>query len=219
MNMILSIAIGLTAATATAVSAAPARPGAVRVALVGHSGQAPIECFGAGFLDLLAFETTIEVDRTLARVDLHDERLFEFPFVIMTGVGEFTLNDRERANMRRLVMSGGTLVASAGCSNALWAGSMREELTRVFPEAPLVRITPGHEVFGMVFEVADLVTTRGKPGELWGIEVGGRLAVVFSPQGLNDSAGAVGGCCCCGGDEIRQARFLNANLLVYSLTR
>ncbi len=217
MNNILLIALGLTAATP--VPGAPERPGAVRVALVGHAGQAPIECFGAGFLDLLAFETTIEVDRTLAIVELHDDRLFEFPFVIMTGEGGFTLNDRERTNMRRHVLSGGTLVASAGCSNALWAGSMREELARVFPEAPLERIAPGHEVFGMVFEVADLVTTRGKPGEVWGIEVGGRLAVVFSPQGLNDSAGAVGGCCCCGGDEIRQARFLNANLVVYSLTR
>lgn len=201
------------------LAAAPLESGAVRVALIGYAGKEPVECFGAGFLDLLAFETTIEVERSLAHVELHDDRIFEFPFVIMTGAGEFTLSDRERANLRRHVLSGGTLVASAGCSDALWAGSMREELSRVFPEAAPERLEPGHEVFGMVFEVADLVTTRGKPGELWGIEVGGRLAVVFSPQGLNDSAGAVGGCCCCGGDEIREARFLNANLLVYSLTR
>ncbi|MCA9307730.1 MAG: hypothetical protein KDA16_14465 [Phycisphaerales bacterium] len=31
--------------------------------------------------------------------------------------------------------------------------------------------------------------------------------------------GCYGGCCCCGGNEIRNARYINANILAYALTK
>jgi hypothetical protein len=46
--------------------------------------------------------------------------------------------------------------------------------------------------------------------------VNGKLALVFSADGLNDTANAKN-CCCCGGNEIVQAEFLNVNLLAYAL--
>jgi hypothetical protein len=57
-----------------------------------------------------------------------------------------------------------------------------------------------------------------------GLEVEGRLGAVFSAQGLNDSGSAGvddkgASCCCCTGDEIIGAKFLNANIVVYALTR
>ncbi len=54
--------------------------------------------------------------------------------------------------------------------------------------------------------------------EIEGLEVDGRLAVVFSPYGLNDTANAGGNCCCCGGNEVRNAHLINADILAYALT-
>ena len=46
----------------------------------------------------------------------------------------------------------------------------------------------------------------------------GRIALIFSSDGLNDTAHAEN-CCCCGGDEIDRAEFINANVLAYALLR
>jgi hypothetical protein len=48
--------------------------------------------------------------------------------------------------------------------------------------------------------------------------VNGRLVLVFSPSGLNDTDQAEEGCCCCGGEELIDAHMINANILVYVLT-
>jgi len=201
---------------------APDDPGAldtVRLALVDHGGVRAGRCFSAGFLELLSFESTIRVSRELDRVDLHSDRLFDYPLAILTGEGEVALNDAERDNLRRYLRAGGTMIVSAGCSNPLWAASIRREINMAFPEASLAPVPRDHPVFHAVFEVADLVTTKGKPGSLLGLWVEGRLALIYSPEGLNDTASAGGSCCCCGGDEIRQARYLNANLVAVALSR
>jgi len=218
LMMILAAMIGL-GVSASGSSAPTAKTGVVRLAMVEYAGGKTGRCFSADFLSLLSYETTIVVDPTLAHVALYDPKLFDYPFVILTGEGEFRLNDAERANLRRYLRSGGTMIVSAGCTNALWAGSMRRELKTIFPEGRLVRLGLDNEVFHTVFDVADLVTTRGAEGELYGLEIDGRLALMYSPQGLNDTADAGGTCCCCGGDEIRQAKYLNANLVAYALTR
>jgi len=50
------------------------------------------------------------------------------------------------------------------------------------------------------------------------LEADGALRIVFAPLGLNDTSNAGGGCCCCGGNEVRNAKLINANILVYALT-
>jgi hypothetical protein len=50
-----------------------------------------------------------------------------------------------------------------------------------------------------------------------GIRIGGRLGVVYSQDGLNDT-GHTEGCCCCGGNELTNAVQINVNLLAYALT-
>lgn len=211
-------AIGVFGSERATGQGAPA-PGVVRLAMVTHGGGVTGRCFSTQFLTLLSYETTIEVDPTFASVELDSLELFDYPLAIVTGEGDFALSASERSAMRRYALSGGTLLISSGCSNALWAESMRRELETVFPGTEPARLRPDHELFHIVFDVADLVTTKGGAGELWGIEVDGRLAVVYSPHGLNDTDSAGGSCCCCGGNEIRQAKFINANLVAYALAR
>jgi hypothetical protein len=46
--------------------------------------------------------------------------------------------------------------------------------------------------------------------------VNGKIVVVFSEEGLNDSSNRAG-CCCCGGNEIQNAMEVNVNILAYAL--
>ena len=51
---------------------------------------------------------------------------------------------------------------------------------------------------------------------LRGITLNGKIVLLYSPDGLNDSSNAEG-CCCCGGNEIQNAMEINANILAYAL--
>ena len=74
-----------------------------------------------------------------------------------------------------------------------------------------------HPVFRTVhtIESADLSKSTGT-ATLQGLELNGKLAVIFSPHGLNDTH-HTDGCCCCGGNEIANAIRINMNILVYAL--
>ena len=49
-----------------------------------------------------------------------------------------------------------------------------------------------------------------------GVEEDGKLVVIYSPHGLNDTAHTEG-CCCCGGNEIENSLAVNINIFVYAL--
>ena len=51
---------------------------------------------------------------------------------------------------------------------------------------------------------------------LLGLEKNGKLVIVYSPHGLNDTEHSEG-CCCCGGNEISNSLEINVNILVYAL--
>ena len=49
-----------------------------------------------------------------------------------------------------------------------------------------------------------------------GLEINGRLVLVYSKDGLNDVQHA-SGCCCCGGDEIQNPARVNVNVFTYAV--
>lgn len=196
--------------------------GAARVGLLVYgTEQKTGRCFSEDFLELLSLETTVRVSRTFAPVALDSPELAGFPFVVMSGEGSFQLTSAEQAALRAYLRSGGFVLASAGCSNHAWAVSFERAMAQAMPEAPLHELTLEHPVFSTAFDVTELASRRRQPVRMLGVQVGDRLAVLYSPQGLNDTrnigAAAAGECCCCGGDEIVGARAINANALVYTL--
>jgi hypothetical protein len=68
----------------------------------------------------------------------------------------------------------------------------------------------------MIYQIDRLKDKKGKDAVLQGMTINGRLAVVHSPDGLNDVKYAEG-CCCCGGNEIREPAQVNVNILVYAV--
>jgi hypothetical protein len=134
----------------------------------------------------------------------------------MTGEGDFTLPDKERTNLRRFVERGGMLLASAGCSSTDWDRAFRREMAHVFPDAKLSALNMDHAVFHTVHDIAELKAKHGQPKPLEGVSLDGRLGVIYSPDGLNDTEHSTG-CCCCGGNEISNCVDVNVNILAYAL--
>ena len=218
----LLTALCLCAAAGARPQDAPAlSPAAIRVASLTYADNQGSACFSDLFLRLAAYETGAEIDPALRTAAIASPELFEFPFAVITGEGAFELNDDELAALRAWLCAGGFLIASPGCSSAAWSASMERAIARLFPDpnddAGLEDLPIEHEIFTALYEIPGLSTADAKPARVLGLTLRGRLAVVYSPSGLNDSETAGQGCCCCGTGEIRQARFLNANLLVYAL--
>jgi hypothetical protein len=191
--------------------------GIVQVANLIYAGTKSSKCFSDHFLVEAEKESSISTSRRFHAVKLSSEELFEFPLVIMTGEGAFQLLDGERQNLRKFIERGGFLLASAGCSSPEWDRSFRAEMAKVFPEYPLRALTMEHAVFHTVYDITKLKTTHaGAPRPLEGISIGQRLGVIYSVDGLNDTAHTQG-CCCCGGNEIANCIQVNVNILAYAL--
>ncbi len=188
----------------------------VQVANLVYAGVKSSHCFSDHFLVKAEKESAVSTSRRFHAVKLRSDELFSFPLVIMTGEGAFELPDAERQNLRRFVEGGGFLLASAGCSSKDWDRSFRREMAKVFPEYPLQQLGMDHPIFHTVYEIKQLKAKHGKPHPLEGVHIGGRLGVIYSQDGLNDTAHTQG-CCCCGGNEITNAVQINVNILAYAL--
>jgi hypothetical protein len=191
--------------------------GVVHVANLVYAGTKSSKCFSDHFLIEAEKASAISTSRRFHAVKLSSEELFEFPLVIMTGEGPFQLPDAERQLLRKYLERGGFLLASAGCSSPEWDRSFRSEMAKLFPEYPLTSIAMDHPVFHTVFDISELQAHHGKPRQPEGVSIGGRLCVLYSQEGLNDTSHAQG-CCCCGGNEISNCEQVNVNILAYALT-
>ncbi len=181
-----------------------------------YAGNKSSVCFADRFLADVARETCLSVGRSFSAVRLDSPTLFDFPFCVFSGEESFALTQKERENLRKYLLHGGFILASPGCSDDKWDRSIRTELKLIFPEYPLGRIPMAHPIFSTVNVLTRLTDTHGKVVLLEGLEVNGRLAMVYSKEGLNDVAHAKG-CCCCGGNEIRDPARVNVNVFTYAL--
>jgi hypothetical protein len=188
----------------------------VQVANLIYAGVKSSHCFSDHFLVSAEKESAISTSRRFHAVKLSADELFNFPLTIMTGEGAFELTDRERENLRKYVERGGFLLASAGCSSHDWDRSFRREMSLVFPQHSMKPIAMDHPLFNTVYEIKELHAKHGTPKPLDGISMGDRLGVVYSQDGLNDTAHTQG-CCCCGGNEITNCIQVNVNILAYAL--
>ncbi len=191
--------------------------GVVQVANLVYAGVKSSQCFSDHFLIEAQKSTAISTSRRFHAVKLSDEEIFSHPLLIMTGEGSFTLTEKERENLRRYVERGGFLLASAGCSSEEWDRAFRREMAAVFVDTPLAPLDMSHAVFHTVHDITKLESRHGTPRPLEGLTLNGRLAIIYSQDGLNDTE-HMQGCCCCGGNEISNSVDVNVNILAYALT-
>ncbi len=188
---------------------------AVECANLIYAGTKSSVCFSEEFLGSVAGETRINTSRKFKPVKLGEPEVFGFPFAVMTGEGPFALTEEERKNLKLYLEKGGFLLASAGCSSKEWGDSFVREIEAIFPAQPLSEVPLSHSIFRTVFDIPRL-ETKFQDATLLGLTLGEKIVLIYSADGLNDTA-TMHGCCCCGGNEIENSRKVNANILVYAL--
>ena len=194
------------------------RDGVIQCANLIFGGTHTSRCFSDEFLSVIQKKTAIPTERRFKSVKLSSKELFKFPFAMMTGEKTFMLLPKERKNLKEYLTKGGFLLASAGCSNKEFDKSFRVEMKRIFPKNKLKVIPMKHPLFSTVNKIKTInikVKTAGKV-QLEGLTLNGKLVLVYSPHGLNNTANTQG-CCCCGGNEILNALDINVNILVYAI--
>jgi len=190
--------------------------GAVKCANLIYGSNKSSVCFSSTFVADINRKTNIQTSQEFSPVRMESQELFDYPFAFMTGEGKFQLTAAQQESLRNYLTHGGFLVASAGCSSSEWASSFRAQIKSVFPDAKMKKIAMQHPIFHSYYDITTLEDARAS---LEGLEIDGKIVLVFSSDGLNDSDNAAdSSCCCCGGNEIENARRVNANLLIYALT-
>ena len=125
--------------------------------------------------------TSLPVVRTEARVTLMDDRLWDYPFLHLTGHGNVKFSDAEVVRLREYLQRGGFLHAD---DNYGLDESFRRELKRVFPDRELVDVPLSHPIYHVVYEfpngIPKIHEHDGKPARGFGIFLGARLAVYYS---------------------------------------
>ena len=170
-------------------------------------------------LTAIATRTSIDVERTEARVTLTSDRLWDYPYLYITGHGNIKLSDAEVVRLREYIVRGGFLHAD---DNYGLDESFRREIARVFPDRPLVDVPLSHPVYSIVYPfpkgIPKVHEHDGKPPRGYGIFLGDRLAVYYSYEsdlgnGWEDPS--------VHGDppEVHEAALrMGVNLFVYAIT-
>jgi len=183
-----------------------------------YGGSKSSVCFSDKFLATVKRETNCQPEGKFSTVKLAKDDMFKYPFSIMTGEGAFKLIEKERQILRSYLKRGGFLLASAGCSSKEWDRAFRQEIKKLFPEKKLVKIPMAHPIFHSVFDIKNIVLKKSGSTQLEGLVIDGKIVLIYSAEGLNDTGNAGKNCCCCGGNEIKNSQEINVNIFTYALT-
>lgn len=132
-------------------------------------------------LKAIGERTSLKVEPTEARVSLKDDRLWDHPFLHVTGHGVIKFSDAEVVRLREYLNRGGFLHVD---DNYGLDESFRKEIARVFPDRPLLDVPLTHPVYHIVYDfpsgLPKVHEHDGKPARGFGIFIGNRLAVFYS---------------------------------------
>ena len=158
-------------------------------------------------------------------VDLDRGDFFQLPLLYITGHGHFSFSTRGAEALRRYLLAGGMLFADACCGNLSFDESFRREITKVFPRRRLRPIPPNRHIFRSLFQIREIAYTPLVQFQnpdlnlpmLEGIEINGKLAVVYSRYDLGNGWEGEPRPFAKGWDRVDALKF-GINLVVYAQT-
>lgn len=116
-------------------------------------------------------------------VALGDDELWNVPYIYMTGHGNVRFSDQDVVVLRRYLQQGGFLHVD---DNYGMDESVRKELVRIFPDAPLVEVPLEHPIYHVVYDfpkgIPKIHEHDKKPAQGFGIFLDGRLVIYYSYQ-------------------------------------
>lgn len=107
-------------------------------------------------IDTLARHTTLDLAPVGATVRLDSARIFDYPFVWLTGHLPVRFTEAERANLRRYVERGGFMVVDDHSHdiNGAFHKTATAEIERIF-DRPLKPVPDSHEIYSCFFPFPD----------------------------------------------------------------
>jgi len=95
--------------------------------------------------------TDFPTDQEIAKAG--DAKLFDYPFIYMTGHGNIRFSDKELDNLRNWMLRGGFLYADDDYG---MDASFRREVKRIFPELQLIELSPDFPLYNSYFNFSKL---------------------------------------------------------------
>ncbi|MCK4357578.1 MAG: DUF4159 domain-containing protein [Candidatus Cloacimonetes bacterium] len=92
--------------------------------------------------------TNIKAAEDQVIVSLKDNRIFDYPFLYLTGHGNIVLSDEEIKNLREYLKKGGFLYIDDDYGLDKY---FRREIAKVFPNKPLQELPSSHPIFNCFY--------------------------------------------------------------------
>jgi hypothetical protein len=164
--------------------------------------------------------TSFPVEQAEARITLGDDRLWDYPFLHMTGHGNVTFSDTEVARLREYLSRGGFLHID---DNYGLDEHIRREMKKVFPDHEFTDVPLSHPIYHVVYDfpkgLPKIHEHDGKPARGFGIFIGNRLAVYYTwSSDLGNGWEDVGTYATDPAELHEQALRMGVNLFTYAVT-
>ncbi|MDC0274001.1 MAG: DUF4159 domain-containing protein [Planctomycetaceae bacterium] len=159
-----------------------------------------------------------------------DQNIFNFPMLYIHGRQSFSFSEAEREQLRKYLNRDGVLFADACCGASQFDVAFRKEIGKLFPNQKLTRIPVEHELMQTPFDIRQVtrrlpsvnrpgqplktLTQKGEP-VLYGIEIDGRLAVIYSQYDLSCALERQTSLIC-NGYSPEDALHIAMNIVIYS---
>lgn len=169
--------------------------------------------------------STMQVKFKRQNVNLTDPGVATYPILYMTGHRDFLWSDEEAAMLQRFLKAGGILFADSCCGRMTFDMAFRRELEKVFPDQRLKPLAADHPLLHCHYDINTVQYTprvREDFGainapELEGVEIEGKLAVVYSRFDLGNGWEQFPHAYSYGVQEDDALR-IGTNVIVYALT-
>ncbi len=201
--------------------------GTLEIAQISHAGDwKPDPLVIPKLAEYLRKNANVTVIGRAAPLRADDPKLLDHPIAYMSGHYAFELSSAEREGLRRYLQRGGFLLAEACCGREAFANSFQKLMGQLFPDVTLKPIGPDHPIRSgpgayHLDHVRYRTTLRREQPDLdepvlSGLEINGRMAVVFSRWGIGCGIDDHQ-CYICRGVAPADARRIATNVILYAL--
>jgi hypothetical protein len=157
---------------------------AIQIALLKYKGGGDWYANPTSLTNLIAFcnqNLGTHLNSEYATVEPGDPDIFNYPFIHMTGHGNFIFTDEEARNLRKYLISGGFLHID---DNYGLNPYVRPQMKKVFPELDFVELPFDYPIYHQKYEfktgLPKIHEHDGKPAQGFGLIWEGRLVCFYS---------------------------------------
>lgn len=192
-----------------------------------NGGWNPRPTGGRGLLLEVGKRTSVDVALESRRIRLTDPHVRNYPFLCISGAGDFPPLSREEGQaLRSHLTSGGMLFAddASGEDNGRFARELKSALSVIFPDKEWRRLPSDHSVLRSFYLLDRVVGRTASSAFLEGLDHEDRTPVILSRNDLlgacaRDEFGAWEYQVIPGGESQRETAFrLGINIVLYALT-